>query len=81
MGEKDRKRDFVSLEEAAEQLATTAVGVLMYLKHAYLSGREMDGVWQVDAESLAALCGRGAARAVPVCQSHCGKAGGCGSCS
>lgn len=80
MADEDRKQDVVSLEEAANQLGTTAIGVLLYLKHAYLRGRETDGVWQVDAASLAKLCGCGTAQAVPLRHSHCGKPGGCGSC-
>ena len=81
MVEADRKQDVVSLEEAANQLGTTAAGVLIYLKHAYLRGCEIDGVWQVDAASLAMLCGRGTAQAASLRHSHCGKTGGCGSCS
>ena len=80
MAEEHKNRERMPLDEAAQLLGTTAVGVLMHLKHGFLSGREVDGVWQVDVESLTALRARGLPEGIALCRSHCGKPGGCSSC-
>jgi hypothetical protein len=72
----------VPLDQAAAQLATTPLNVLMHLKRGLLSGAETDDGWLVTAASLAALLQKRAEGAAPlICQSSCGKAGGCGTCA
>lgn len=76
--------DLVSLEDAAQQLATTPVNVLLHVKRGRLAGREVQGIWRIEAASLqqlqqtlaAAQATSGAAECRPAC--HHGKA--CGGC-
>ena len=76
--------DLVSLEEAAQQLGTTPVNVLLHVKRGSLAGREVQGTWRIEAASLqqlqhtleAAQATSGAAECRPAC--HHGKA--CGGC-
>ncbi len=70
------------LEEAAAQLATTPLNVLMHIKRGVLAGVETTDGWEIMAASLAALLQQRAEGAAPVvCASGCSKAGGCGSCA
>jgi hypothetical protein len=62
-------------------MQTTPLNVLMHIKRGLLVGREQEGGWLVDPESLAALLSKRAAGELPtVCQSGCSKNHGCPSC-
>lgn len=67
--------EFVEIAQAALQLETTEMRVLMMLKKNELQGKMEDGVWYVDKASLN-LCGKPHAADV-VRKGGCG--GGCGS--
>jgi hypothetical protein len=73
---------WLALEQAAEQLGTTPLNVLMHVKRGLLVGAVREGEWLVQPDSLAELLRKRSGGEVPaVCQSGCGrKAGGCGSC-
>lgn len=68
--------------EVAQRLGTTPLNVLMHIKRGLLTGREQEGGWLVDPQSLEALLRKRDAGELPaLCRSGCGKpAGGCGSC-
>ena len=74
---------WIPVAEVAQLLGTTALNVLMHIKRGLLVGREQEGDWLVDPESLAELLRKREAGTLPaVCQSGCSKkAGGCGSCA
>ena len=74
--------NWIPIAKAAQLLATTPLNVLMHIKRGLLVGREQEGDWLVDPESLAALLRKREAGKLPaVCQSGCSKkADGCGSC-
>jgi len=74
--------DRIPLEEAAQQLHTTPLNVLMHLKRGLLTGIEDEDHWMVDVASLAALQDKtGGGKAANVCASGCGKKhAGCSSC-
>ncbi len=71
----------VSVEEAAAELNTTKVNILMHLKRHLLEGQEVDGDWRISRGSLEALKLKTAqeGKAV-VCRPHCSSAAGCGGC-
>ena len=67
--------------EVAQLLGTTPINVLMHIKRGLLVGREQEGGWLVDPESLTALLQQRDAGALPdLCQSGCSKNHGCQSC-
>ncbi|WP_225071908.1 hypothetical protein [Desulfuromonas sp. CSMB_57] len=76
--------ELVLLEDAARQLGTTPVNVLLHVKRGRLAGREDQGIWRIESASLqqlrqtleAAQAPSGAAECRPAC--HHGKA--CGGC-
>lgn len=72
--------ELVSIEQAAKKLGTTVVNVLMQIKQKRLTGREIDGVWHVTAESLARLLqeGSGPVSLAP-CRGHCANGSRCRS--
>jgi len=53
MGEK--KNELVLLEDAAEELATTGLRLLMLIREGTLVGIENDGEWRISRESLERL--------------------------
>lgn len=55
MGATDVENELVELEEAAEELSTTGLRLLMLLREGVLQGVESDGTWQITRESLARL--------------------------
>ena len=65
---------FVSVREAAAQLETTEMRVLMMLKKKELVGKMEDDAWYVDRASLQ-LCDK--PKAADIVKPGCG--GGCGS--
>jgi hypothetical protein len=70
------KAEQVSLSEAARQLETTPLKVLMMLKQGRLSGLEdASGAWSIDVGSLTALLALD-----PACRSDRPTGGGCGGC-
>lgn len=55
----DEKDAMIPLDEAAEELATTGLRLLMLIREGKLEGREEGGAWQVSRESLERLRERG----------------------
>lgn len=82
MTRNDGHQGLVPAEEAARELETTVLNLLMHIKRGLLVGREIDGVWHVTSESLTAYRQEGKGeKARVVCRSGCGaNKGGCGSC-
>ncbi len=74
---------WVPIARVAEELGSTPLNVLMYIKRGLLVGEEIDGQWQVETRSLSELLRRRLAGNAPaVCRSACARhAGGCGSCA
>lgn len=73
------ERKLIPLEEAARALNTTPLNVLMRVKRGLLQGSEVEGVWMVDGQSLAALLqATGGSQATAVCASGCRKKTACG---
>lgn len=71
--------ELVTLEDAAEELSTTGLRLLMLIREGTLEGREVDGVWMVCGKSLERLKNAGIA---PPEVKGCGKGcsgSGCGS--
>lgn len=78
----NQKNDEIPINEAAGELQTTHLNVLMHIKRGKLSGGEKNGVWYVYRDSLdqlLATTGAGPDRDI-ICRSHsCGRnCGGCG---
>jgi hypothetical protein len=65
----------IGIEEAARQLGTTAIAVLMHVKQKRLRGREVNGAWYVRAEDLDALGHEGSGATFHHCRGGC--PGGC----
>ena len=69
----------VPLMEAAVQLGTTHLRILMLIKEGALKGTEEGGEWFVTSESIDCFRKHGGdVRAQVTCRKHCG-GGGCGS--
>lgn len=68
----------VSIKDAAQELRTTHLRVLMLLKHRVLSGRQVDAAWYVERSSLDALKEDGLPGMAPAgCRASC-TASSCG---
>ncbi|HEY6872225.1 MAG TPA: hypothetical protein VI298_05790 [Geobacteraceae bacterium] len=68
----------VPIEDAAQELQTTHLRVLMLLKQKVLTGCQADGGWYVERSSLDALKERGIPDAAPpACKTSC-TASSCG---
>ncbi len=80
--EESELEQWLSLEQAAVELGSTPLNLLMHIKRGLLEAIEQEDGWRVDRWSLAALRRRRAEEpAALVCRSACGKpTGGCGSC-
>lgn len=72
----------LTVEEAAAVLKTTPTAILMLLRRGELIGQEVPGGWEVQQESLSALCStRQGDTPLVECRSSCAsKSGGCASC-
>ena len=69
---------YVPIEDAALELQTTHLRVLMLLKHRVLTGCQADGTWYVERSSLDTLKEHGIPDAEPPsCRSSC-TASSCG---
>lgn len=67
------------LAAVAEQMNTTPLNVLMHIKRGLLQGVEEDGIWMVDARSLAALLAKtGGNKVEDICANGCTKHHACG---
>lgn len=80
MGELPVENELIDLEDAAEELSTTGLRLLMLLREGALQGVERDGTWQITRDSLERL--RSAGITPPEqkgCAATC-KAAGC-NCS
>jgi len=70
--------DYLTISEAAEYLGTTATKVLMLLRGDDLKGKEIDGEWFVEPDSVACCKEHGIdMKAAKKCVSYC-SSGGCG---
>jgi hypothetical protein len=49
----------IPIAEAAEELQTTHLRILMLLKHSVVTGRQVNGEWYVEKSSLACLKSHG----------------------
>jgi hypothetical protein len=80
------EKQLLSAEEVAQELGTTALNVLLYIKRGQLAGQEIEGKWYVEAASLVALKSQSAAVGSAPCTPSCGHGkqgghgGGCGGC-
>ncbi len=52
MGATDGKRELVDVEDAAEELSTTGLRLLMLIREGILQGVEQGGNWLITRESL-----------------------------
>jgi hypothetical protein len=78
----NKKTALIPIEQAAAQLTTTTLNVLMHLKRGMLAGVETTDGWEVTADSLSSLLRQRSEGAAPlICKSNCGKARGCGPCA
>lgn len=55
MGELHGESELIELEDAAEELSTTGLRLLMLLREGVLQGVEHDGTWQITRDSLERL--------------------------
>ena len=68
----------IPIAEAAEELQTTHLRILMLLKHTVVTGRQVDGEWYIEKSALACLKRSGLDRLEPAgCAATC-KAATCG---
>ncbi|HYS44251.1 MAG TPA: hypothetical protein VEM32_09765 [Geobacteraceae bacterium] len=68
----------IPIMEAAEELQTTHLRILMLLKHGAATGCQVDGEWYIEKSSLACLKSHGMDRLEPAsCAATC-KASTCG---
>lgn len=73
------ERKWIPLEEAARALNSTPLNILMHVKRGLLQGGEVEGLWMIDSQSLAALLQvSGDGQASGVCASGCSKKTACG---
>lgn len=70
-----------TLEQAAELLSTTAMSVLMHLKHRLIVGIEVNGQWYVNLESLNAYRLQHPQSHKTLCKKHSCQHSACHSCS
>ncbi|MCK9172260.1 MAG: hypothetical protein RBR03_07825 [Desulfuromonas thiophila] len=71
---------FIPIEQAARQLGTTPVALLLHLKHGLLRGRQQpDGQWRIDPASLAAFRARNGNQPARLCRATGHHCGGCGA--
>lgn len=72
-----KKEGMVTMAEAARELGTTGLRVLMLLREGKLQGEVYDGEWYFSRKSLSACDGVENEAAAP---RHCGAGCGSGSC-
>lgn len=62
----------IPIVEAAEELQTTHLRILMLLKHGVATGCQVDGEWYIEKNSLACLKSNGMDRLEPAgCAASC----------
>lgn len=65
----------IPIDEAAAELETTHLRILMLLKHRVVTGYQVDGAWYIEKGSLVSLKTRGPERRGPAgCAASCGAA-------
>lgn len=70
--------DYLAIAEAAEKLETTVTKILMLLKNNDLKGKEIEGEWFIEPDSLACCKSDDIEMKVAKgCVSYC-SSGGCG---
>ncbi len=71
-------KEYLTITEAAENLGTTATRILMLLKKSTLKGREIDGEWLLEPDSVACCDAHGSdMKETKGCVSYC-SSDGCG---
>lgn len=69
----------ITIEQAAQELGTTALALLMQIKRKHLEGVEIEGKWYVSRESLSAFQKAEHAPTAHICRGGCANPGGCSS--
>lgn len=78
MDAREGESELVELEDAAEELSTTGLRLLMLIREGSLQGVERDGTWHIRRASLEGLKHAGISRPEQKgCAATC-KASGCG---
>lgn len=80
MCETSQKKDLMTVEEVAQELGTTPLNILLYIKRGKLAGQEIEDKWYVDRASLASLKSQDDKVGSAPCTPACGHGGGCGGC-
>jgi hypothetical protein len=81
MDERRQETEMVPAAEAARELETTALAVLMQIKRGRLAGIEQAGGWYVSRASLVAFRAAAAGAGPELCRSACARKAHCGSCA
>ncbi len=76
----DKANDSLTLAEAAKALGATPLNVLMHVKRKMIEAQEVEGQWIISRKSLETFLSTRSEEDQPLCESHCSKKGGCGSC-
>ncbi len=76
-----QETEMVPAAEAALELGTTVLAVLMQIKRGGLQGVERDGVWHVLRQSLDEFRAGAGEASAERCRSACARKGHCGSCA
>ena len=64
--------EMVPIDEAAEELHTTQLRLLMLVKGGTLSGEEVDGIWYISRGTIEGVKATGGVAAIAMaCKSHC----------
>jgi len=81
MCDSSQVRVTVTLNQAAEQLATTPMNILMHLKHKLIVGVEENGAWSICQQSLHEFQQKNQRADKTLCKKHNCQHSQCGSCS
>ena len=81
MAKEANETALVTVEEAARELGTTALAVLMQVKRERLAGEEREGRWYVSRGSLAAFRAGAQGGEKELCRNACSRKAHCGSCA
>jgi ADP-ribosyl-[dinitrogen reductase] hydrolase len=76
----EKTEETIPLDQAALQLQTTPLNLLMHIKRGLIKATEIDGVWMVCLKSLESFAAENNnQKAADLCSSGCSKADSCGS--
>jgi len=75
-------KDWLSLDEAAAELGSTRLNVLMHIKRGLLPAQEVDGEWRIDMTDWKNYLDSAERKQnTEVCAKKTCRAHGCGGCS